>query len=167
MHQVCSGTCRMSDPEESYKQAQLKKEAALALEKELGDLENWGLTELARAKLREVSALWDEERKLMHEFFRQLGHQLMTRPGKQPMHARAFRSLCHTVWAICPARVGVADVLPVLVLIVVKRGCLRAQLVEEPLGLLPTRNSYAAFPHHCNARKHVCNSAAVGVAVVQ
>ena len=90
MHQVCPGTCRMSNPEELYQQAQLKREEALALTKEMGDLENRGSIELAEAKFQEVRTLQNEARKLMDEYFRQLRHQIMSTPGKQPMHVQAL-----------------------------------------------------------------------------
>ncbi len=60
----------MSNPEELWLQAQLKKEAAMVLEKELGVLENQGLTDLAKAKLKDVVALYDEAQLLMDEMFR-------------------------------------------------------------------------------------------------
>ncbi|CAL5225928.1 g8722 [Coccomyxa viridis] len=60
----------MSNPEELWLQAQLKKEAAMVLEKELGVLENQGLTDLAKAKLKEVVALYDVAQLLMDEMFR-------------------------------------------------------------------------------------------------
>ncbi len=99
----------MSNPEELYQQAQLKREAAYAVKKEMGDLVNQGRIDLAEAKLQEFLALMNEVKALMKGHFRQLEQQINSRPGKRPMQVHAFMSMC---CPSCPAKVGIVTCRP-------------------------------------------------------